>query len=121
MADITLNPTTSTTDPAVMLPHEERIFELPEELQVRDPLARRGDQESLEVQDLRQAVDELNTAMEALNQRYRFGIYEDTDQFYVQVQDAASGRVLRTRPIEDLLELRRRLQDMVGLVVDEEL
>lgn len=121
MTDITLNSTTPIPDPAVTLPHGEPMFELPEELQAPDPLARRQEREALEFGDLRRVADDMNAAMEALNQRYRFGIYQDTDQFYVQVLDATSGRTLRTKPVQDLLELRRRLQDMVGLIVDEDL
>ncbi|GEM_PF-7114691 len=121
MAEVTLNPTSPAPDPAVALPQGEPVFQLPGELQFQDPLARQGKQEPLELKDVQQAADEMNAAMEAFNQRYRFGIYQDTDQFYVQVLDGTSGRTLRTRPVQDLLELRRRLQDMVGLVMDEEL
>ncbi len=121
MADVTLNPTNPIPDPTVGFPHEEPVFQLPDEIQAPDPFAGKAEREPLELEDLRQTANDMNAAMEALNQRYRFGIYQDTDQFYVQVLDSSSGRTLRTRPVQDLLELRRRLQDMVGLVVDEEL
>ncbi len=69
----------------------------------------------------RQTAKDMNAAMEALNEQYRFGIYQDTDQFYVQVLDASSRKVLKTKPVQDLLDLHKRLQDMVGLIVDEHL
>ncbi|MEK7866924.1 MAG: flagellar protein FlaG [Planctomycetota bacterium] len=121
MAEMTLNPTSPIPDTAVAPPPEEAFLHLPEASQSPEPATRQEEQPPLEIEDLHQAADEMNTAMEAFNQRYRFGIYQDTDQFYVQVLDSSSGRTLRTRPVQDLLELRRRLQDMVGLVVDEEL
>ena len=123
MAEMTLNPTSPIPDTAVAPPPEEAFLHLPEQTKTQspDPVTRQEEQPPLEIEDLRQAADDMNTAMEAFNQRYRFGIYQDTDQFYVQVLDSSSGRTLRTRPVQDLLELRRRLQDMVGLVVDEEL
>ncbi len=72
-------------------------------------------------EEARRTARDMNAAMQALNEQYRFGIYQDTDQFYVQVLDANSGKVLKTRPVQDLLDLHKRLQDMVGLVMDEHL
>ena len=79
------------------------------------PEAKKQDRETIT-----KAVKDMNAAMQASGQYMRFGVYGDTDQFYVQVIDMNSRKVVKMMPPEALLELRQRLQESVGLIVDEE-
>jgi uncharacterized FlaG/YvyC family protein len=70
--------------------------------------------------ELSQVVDQLNHVMDRLNTRLRFGIYDGTEQLYVQVYDARTREVLKTIPPEKLLALRIRLRQAIGLLLDED-
>ncbi|MBI5360798.1 MAG: flagellar protein FlaG [Planctomycetes bacterium] len=71
-------------------------------------------------EDIVSTVRDINKMMRDANQQMRFGIYEGTDQMYVQVIDVQSKRVVKMMPPENLLSLRTRLQEAVGIVLDEE-
>lgn len=78
------------------------------------------DQKKPSEEDIVSTVRDINKMMRDANQQMRFGIYEGTDQMYVQVIDVQSKRVLKMMPPENLLSLRTRLQEAVGIVLDEE-
>lgn len=66
-------------------------------------------------QQLRRALE--RSATPQFN--YRYGVRERTGDFYVQVLDARTREVNKTIPIEELLDLRERIQDQVGLILDQ--
>lgn len=122
MAEVTFNLASPQPDPAVTAPPADAFLSLPETgTATQEPAPSPRAIEKQDVEQARQTAKDMNAAMEALSEQYRFGIYQDTDQFYMQVRDSRSGKVVKTRPVQDLLDLHKRLQDMVGLVVDEEL
>lgn len=68
---------------------------------------------------LQRALDKLNRLAESFNQQLKFGLYEGTDQLYVQVLDRGSNRIIKVMPPEEFLKLHARLQKAVGVVLDE--
>lgn len=74
---------------------------------------------SVTQKELAEAVEKLNNLADGINSRLKFGLYGDTDQLYVQVIDRQSNRTVKVLPPEKLLELRNKLQNAVGVILDE--
>lgn len=73
----------------------------------------------LDDQSLVDEVQSLNKLLRGLNSRLQFDVYEGTDQLFVQVVDRKSNEVVRTMPPEELLRLKSRIAEAVGVIVDE--
>ncbi len=79
------------------------------------------DSRSVSAEDLQAAAAQLKQVVEASSgNRLNFDIFEETQQLYVKVRDVGSGEVIKTIPAEELLHLRKRIGDIVGLVLDEQ-
>ncbi|MBO8142018.1 MAG: flagellar protein FlaG [Firmicutes bacterium] len=78
------------------------------------PLTREADRSTLE-----QVADGLNRTFEAVDKQLRFLVHEETERVYVRVIDRESGEVIREIPPEKLLDLIGRIQEMIGLLIDE--
>ena len=52
---------------------------------------------------------------------FRFGLHEDreTEVIVGQLRDKSTGEIVRQFPSEEVLKLREKLQDLVGLIFDE--
>lgn len=55
----------------------------------------------------------------ASGRQLAFEIDEGTDAVFVEVKDQESGEVLKQIPPQEVLELRQRLDSMIGMIFDE--
>ncbi len=70
--------------------------------------------------DVRAAAAELKQVIEiSSGSQLNFDIYDDTEQLYAEVKDRSSGEVVKTIPAQEVMELRKRIGEMVGMVLDE--
>lgn len=69
--------------------------------------------------ELADTVDNLNEAMEALDKGLRFDVHEATERIMVRVVHRKSDEVLREIPPEEVLDMMARIQEMVGVLIDE--
>jgi flagellar protein FlaG len=70
--------------------------------------------------DIRAAADQLKQVVEvASGRQLRFDIDDDTRSFLVKVKDQATGDVIKQIPSEEILSLRQRLDELVGMLVDK--
>lgn len=74
----------------------------------------------------RETVEELTPALEKLNKtapifdfRFHFKIHEATQRIMVQIIDRETGEVINEIPPEKILDLVARIQELVGILVDE--
>jgi uncharacterized FlaG/YvyC family protein len=67
-----------------------------------------------------QAVENLRSAGDLFNKRLDFRIDEATNRIVVKVIDTRTDKVIKEIPPEQLLHLAAKIQEMVGLLVDEE-
>ena len=67
-----------------------------------------------------QAVENLRRAGDLFNKRLDFRIDEATNRIVVKVIDTRTDKVIKEIPPEQLLHLAAKIQEMVGLLVDEE-
>lgn len=69
--------------------------------------------------DVTDAVEQMNKYAQEANVSLRFGLYGKSEQFYVQVVDQRSNQVVKMLPAENLLKLREKLREAVGVILDE--
>lgn len=66
------------------------------------------------------AVENLRSAGDLFNKRLDFRVDEATNRIVVKVIDTRTDKVIKEIPPEQLLHLAAKIQEMVGLLVDEE-
>jgi flagellar protein FlaG len=66
-----------------------------------------------------EALEQLNQTTEAIHVSLRFRLHEDSARFMVQVVDVNENQVIKEIPPEAVLNLVARIQDMIGLLINE--
>lgn len=67
-----------------------------------------------------EAIEKLKHTGEIFNRRLDFRIHEETHRVVVKVIDTETDKVIKEIPPEQILQLAARIQEMIGLLVDEE-
>ncbi len=86
-------------------------------------LHRRGeqaDQRRLDREQVGRMVEEAQKRLDSLGSSLKLAIQQDekAGAIVVQVSERQTGEVIRQIPPEDLLELKKKLEDLVGLLFD---
>lgn len=83
--------------------------------------AKEGEQEreSSFLERLEEKVNQLNETVEIFHKRIHFQIHEETERIMVQVIEKATDEVISEIPPEKVLDLVARIEEMIGLLVDE--
>ncbi len=92
--------------------------ELKNRLEARDREERDEKDESL-LDRLNGAVREMNEEARIAHLSYRFRLHEDSERWMVQIVDILEDEVIREIPPENVLDLSARVQDLVGLMLDQ--
>jgi len=73
-------------------------------------------------QDIEKAAKEIQDRFEAMGSSFRFGLYNDrkTDTIVGQLKDKDTGEVVKQFPSEEVLKLRAKLKELVGLLFDDQ-
>ncbi|MFZ5639696.1 MAG: flagellar protein FlaG [Bacillota bacterium] len=69
--------------------------------------------------DVTNAVDKINRTVRIFNRAIHFSKHEESGRMWVQVIDTETQKVVREIPPEEILEIVARLEEMVGLLIDE--
>jgi flagellar protein FlaG len=69
---------------------------------------------------LNDAIVKLRKAGDLFNRRLDFQVDKDTQRIIVKVIDTETDKVIKEIPPEQLVQLAAKIQEMVGLLVDEE-
>ncbi len=69
---------------------------------------------------LQEEVDRLNDTAKIYNIGLRFSIHQETERLVVQVYDRTDNEVIREIPPEKVLNLVAQIQQMIGLLLDEQ-
>ncbi len=67
-----------------------------------------------------EAIEKLKHTGEIFNRRLDFRIHEETHRVVVKVIDTETDKVIKEIPPEQILQLAARIQEMIGLLFDEE-
>lgn len=92
-----------------------------------DRITRPGKEQEAQVQQeqqvtrdsLEKAIAELNKATDFVDKRLRFSIHEESERMQVFVIDNKTQEVIKEIPPEEFLNIVARIQEMVGLLLDE--
>lgn len=75
----------------------------------------------VDAKELAKAVEEMQRRLDSLgNTRLNFKVQEKPNEVVVQITDRESGKMVRQFPSEDALKLRAKLQELSGLLFDEQ-
>ena len=75
----------------------------------------------VDAKEIAKAVEEMQQRLDALgNTRLYFRVVEKPNEVVVQVTDRTSGELVRQFPSEEALNLRVKLQELTGLLFDEQ-
>lgn len=102
-------------------------------LKERDSVGRRGDartpdqdketqdhgKEKLTPAQIEGVVHELNDVVKLLNTRLSFSIDKETHRTVVKVMDADTQKVIRQIPAEEVMRVSQRINELLGILVDE--
>jgi len=67
-----------------------------------------------------EAIEKLRSAGDIFNKRLDFRVDKETNRVVVKVIDTKTDKVIKEIPPEQLLHLVAKIQEMIGLLVDEE-
>ncbi|MBC8317234.1 MAG: flagellar protein FlaG [Desulfobulbaceae bacterium] len=76
-------------------------------------------QEKLTNEELTSAVENIQARLDVMRTKLGFSIHEETDDIVIKVTDRESGDVIRQIPSEEVMELRARLDELVGIIFDK--
>lgn len=70
--------------------------------------------------EILQAVERVNHAMELFSERIQVRLQKkDDDRILAHVVDSRTSQLLRVIPIDKVMEMDKRIQNMLGLFVDQ--
>ena len=87
---------------------------LAQEKTVAADTARRIDKE-----ELQKALKELNDHMGSMDRSIQFSIDDSSRDVIVKIVDKNSGEVISQIPPQEVLELRERMREMAGLIIEK--
>jgi len=70
--------------------------------------------------ELRQFAEALEGVTQRLNSEIRMNVDDDTGRVVAQIIDRETREVIRQVPLQELLDIAARLNDLVGLLFDAE-
>ncbi len=69
--------------------------------------------------DLHAIAAQMRQVVEiASGKRLAFKIYDDSQSVYVEISDQNTGEVIKQMPSAEMLRMRSRLDEMIGMMVD---
>ena len=73
----------------------------------------------LDKEQMKKVLEVVNNVMRGLNVRLEFGLYGNTDQLFVKIIDRANNNVVKVIPSAELLELKEKITEAVGVILDQ--
>ena len=95
--------------------------------QQRRRLQEQGDRVQQEVRQkqeqqmskIEEAVDRLDTFAKSVNKKLSYSFNKELNQVVVKVLDAQTDRVIKELPPAELQRLHMKIQEYIGMIVDE--
>jgi flagellar protein FlaG len=69
--------------------------------------------------EVRESVKDVNEIVDKVKEGLSFQIHEDTEELMVQIIDVNTEEVIKELPPEEMLDLKARIHEMVGILIDE--
>ncbi|MEN8257436.1 MAG: flagellar protein FlaG [Thermodesulfobacteriota bacterium] len=76
--------------------------------------------EELSQQDMAKIAEDIQRRFDSMGASLGFSVNEETEDIVMEVTDRESGDLIRQIPSEEVLALRAKLDELVGLLFDQE-
>lgn len=76
-------------------------------------------QQTLNEEQVQQAVDKINKTMETYNTELRFQLHEKSGEYIVKIISTKDKKVIREVPPEKVLNMVAYFKELLGLIVDK--
>jgi flagellar protein FlaG len=83
--------------------------------QNKKPLQKEGET----AEEILNSIEKINIQLESTNRSIRFNVDESTKDIVVKIVNKDSGELIKQIPPQEALRLKERLQDMLGLIIEE--
>lgn len=70
--------------------------------------------QGLQLDSVKQAVDDGNSLFQATKRNLQFKVDDETNELVVKIVDSESGEVVKQIPADEMLDLIKRMQDLEG-------
>ncbi|MCP3898941.1 MAG: flagellar protein FlaG [Desulfobacteraceae bacterium] len=78
--------------------------------------------ESLSAEETKEITDDLNDYMSDLQTNLRFSMYEKLDhQVVVEIKNRQTDELIKQIPSKEILELRVKMEELTGMLLDEKI
>lgn len=84
-----------------------------------DSSAKGKDDARSELKDVKQAVSEINKAMQFMSRQLEFSVDTDSERTIVKVIDQQTREVIRQMPTKEALEIGKALEKAQGLLIKQ--
>jgi flagellar protein FlaG len=74
---------------------------------------------SVSDQAIRKAIERANKALEGINRHFEYSVHQKTGEVIIKVINQETDEVVREIPNEKFLDMMAKLQELVGLNIDE--
>ena len=75
--------------------------------------------EQVSNEELTEAVENIQARLDVMRTKLGFVLHKETDDIIIEVKDRESGELIRQIPSEEVMELRNRLDELVGILFDK--
>ncbi|OAG28133.1 flagellar protein FlaG [Thermodesulfatator autotrophicus] len=97
---------------------EESSSRSPTNNVLKEKLENKTSEDQKKPENYEEMVKTIQKELEQLNVRLVFSVDKDTDELVVKVIDPQTEEVIRQIPPQELLEIRKKLDELVGILFD---
>jgi|Deesub1362B_J571_1020462.scaffolds.fasta_scaffold02236_6 flagellar protein FlaG len=102
---------------------QPQVLELPgrpKESRVHPKLSQESvKQQDIAPEEIEKRTEQLNQVMEIFNYNIRFSVDREAKRLVVKIVDPQTEEVIRQIPPEEMLQIMKRIDQMLGLILDE--
>ena len=81
--------------------------------------AREAEEAAKDTEPLEEVVSEMNNLVREMHRELRFSVDDDSGDTVIKVIDRQTDEVVRQIPSEELMHLRKRLQEAAGVIFED--
>lgn len=105
------------TDPAQQVSKTAETEKQDEEIKAAEAKPEQEKKEAA-AEEVEEAVEEVNAFMQSMQRNLSFRVDDQLGQEIISVTDAETNEVIRQIPSEELVVLRKKMDDVVGILFD---
>lgn len=72
-----------------------------------------------QIQKIQEAVDQMDSIAKSINRKLSYSFNRELNQVIVKVVDAQTDKVIKELPPAELQRLHQKIQEYIGMIVDE--